>query len=130
LRIWANQTAAMITRAGWFANQPEDCVLFAEPDDEIPSIHRHFDRFFESGGDFLNEIALNGRKHLEQAHTTRQFCHNLAAFIPEVLKYQSQSYIDGYSRRLGGKIAHLSNDPFTQEYLADRSSKMLQDSLV
>ncbi len=130
LRIWANQTAAMVTCAGWFANQPEDCVLFVDPDDEVASIHRHFNHFFESDQNPYTEIAEKGRQHLQKTHTTEQFSQNLSEFIPEVLKYQSQSYLNGYSRRLGGKITDLSNDPFTQNYLAERSSSLLHKSLI
>jgi hypothetical protein len=81
LRFWNHSLPTIVTRTGWYARQPEDCLLWVSPEREAEDLHRHWAAALDDY-DSLAVTGLRGRQFLEEHHGAELFADALTDFLP------------------------------------------------
>ena len=100
LRFWNHSLPTLVTRTGWYAQQPEDCVLFVDPAREEADLHRHWDAALDHY-DVLTRVGMNGHRRLEERHSAETFADALIGFLPSVERYRSRAFVTPLAEHAG-----------------------------
>ena len=90
LRIWSFALPSLVTRAGWYAEQPHDTVFFVRPGHEIEDIHRHL-REFLLNPDKFTEVGRKGFHHFRKNHDPQKYAQAILDFAAETIKARQAS---------------------------------------
>ena len=83
LRIWNHALPSIVTKAGWYAELPDDTVRFVRPEYETKDIIAALRDFAENPECFM-QMGKNGKKYLEQWHDTDTYTQAIIRFAQEV----------------------------------------------
>lgn len=76
LRIWEHALPALVSRVGWYAEQPADTLFFVDPENEVESITQHLAEFLRNPASF-RAAGKRGQEYLYRVHNTRQYARAL-----------------------------------------------------
>jgi len=122
LRFWNHSLPTIVTRTGWYARQPENCLLWAAPERETDDLHRHWASALDDY-DALAETGLRGRRFLEERHGAESFADALADFLPAVDAYRSRAFVGPLAGRAGLALGRLGIGADAGEMLAASAAR-------
>lgn len=82
LRFWDHALPTLVTRTGWYAEQPEDTVAFVRPEQEREDIQRHLLGFLESPQHY-RAYGANGKRLLESDHAPARYVEGVASLAAQ-----------------------------------------------
>lgn len=85
LRIWSHGLPSVVTRIGWYAELPEDAVVFVNPDREVEDLQQHFRRFLTAPDEFV-KLGQRGYQILEDHHTPEMYARSIVAYAESTQK--------------------------------------------
>lgn len=100
LRFWNHSLPTLVTRTGWYAQLPQDSVLFVDPEHEERDLHRHLDAALDDYEAYA-KVGLVGRQVLEERHSAEVFVDALLQFLPEVGRYRKTAFAPKLAERVG-----------------------------
>ncbi len=103
LRLWKLGTPALVTRTGWYAELPAECISAIDPAQEISEIQRHLSRLLTEPAAYRAQAAA-GRKRLETLHDPRQYAAGLATLLPHLPALQQRAAVVALGRHLGARL--------------------------
>lgn len=120
LRIWAAAAPSVVTRDGWYATLPEDCVRFVDPGDAASGLARLLEEL-RRDRDALAPLGLNGRARLERLHAPDAYADALLAIAADVDTLR----LGAVGRALARRVAPMLDDGAFVSELAERISSSL-----
>ena len=72
LRIWSHALPSIVTKIGWYAEQPEDTAVFIRPEAIVEDLRARLDEYRTAPGRF-RECGMKGYEHLVRTHSTQQY---------------------------------------------------------
>lgn len=133
LRIWRHKRPSIAIRTGWYAEQPEDAMLFVEPPtggdgDPARAIRAHLKAAIETP-QMLAGIGAAGRDRLERMHAPDHYVSGLLDIIEDRDSWWRQWHGRRLASRLGARLkdapANLADHPGL-----DRLAGRMADRLV
>jgi len=124
LRFWNHSLPTLATQTGWYAQQPEDCLLFVSPDKEASDLHRYWNAALD-GYEAIAELGLQGRRRLEERHSAEIFADALLDFLPVVDRFRSRAFVPALAQRAGKAMARLGLEDGARASLAVSVSKAI-----
>jgi glycosyltransferase involved in cell wall biosynthesis len=76
LRIWRHGLPGIVTKIGWYAEQPESTVAFVRPDHMAEDLAALLRSYHAAPGPFI-EMGLNGYRLLAECHTPERYVEGL-----------------------------------------------------
>jgi hypothetical protein len=110
LHLWAYGLPTLVTKTGWYAEQPAGTVVTADPHSEVDDIKDFFARSFEQPESLL-EVGRSGRDWLKANHTTSTYVRDLVDFAERVGSLPSWILSRHFSERAATAISSLHLDP-------------------
>ena len=83
MRIWSHGLASLVTRVGWYADLPEDSVVFVNQEQEIEDIQQHLRDLLKNPGKFA-EIGKKGQQVLATQHNPDDYAVKIVDFAKEI----------------------------------------------
>jgi len=83
LRIWDNCLASVVSKVGWYATLPKECVEFVSIENEIKDLHRIFAELVHNPLKFYQK-GLNGKRYLTTYHSPQNYIKHLLEFSQQV----------------------------------------------
>ncbi len=80
LRIWAHGLPSIVTRIGWYGQQPETCCDFIDPGSEAADLH-HALIDFCCNPDRWRRMGAAGRDHVHRNHGATQYAQDLLDIV-------------------------------------------------
>jgi tRNA (mo5U34)-methyltransferase len=115
LRIWSHSLPSLVTRIGWYAEQPADTVSFVRPHFMVQDICTHLRAFAAGPGAYL-ESGRRGYEYLVERHSPRRY----AAKIVEIAGQSAAYRKDWNARRMGVRAVEERRGWFPAEELDGR----------
>lgn len=106
LRFWNHSLPTLVTRTGWYGDQPATTVLHVDPVDEQADLHAHWNRALDDYAS-LAAVGLAGRERLERVHAAEVFAQALVDFMPLVADYRRRAFAPRLADRAGGALCAL-----------------------
>jgi glycosyltransferase involved in cell wall biosynthesis len=88
LKIWEYSLPSLVTRIGWYAALPADCVCFVDIENEVADVQRHLDALWHDPERF-RRMGENGRRVLETVHTPDGYAHTLVQLAHEAIRFRA-----------------------------------------
>jgi glycosyltransferase involved in cell wall biosynthesis len=104
LRIWSHALPSIVTQVGWYAQLPENTVVFVRPEHEIEDIHKHLQSFLANPEQFI-EMGRNGRRILEQQHAPEAYAQAIVDFAQKAQNFRHCSVASKLVERVGEQIS-------------------------
>ncbi len=104
LRIWRHALPSLVTQVGWYAEQPQDAVLFVRPEQEVADIKRHLQRL-SADPTALVGLGQRGRQILEESHSPDAYARALIEFAQMLPIGYQQSNAQHWVERVGQEMA-------------------------
>lgn len=117
LRLWDHALPSLVTKTGWYAEQPDDTVFMVDPDREREDIHRYLQLFLDNPAQFRS-FGANGRKYLLSEHSPRQYAQGLKDFLTQADQWRGK----GYRKYLAGRVAGIFS-----EHINESNAFLLQN---
>ncbi len=110
LRILSHGLSSLVTRVGWYAQLPENTVVFVDPEREIADIHKHLQDFLDNP-ELYREIGHKGRQYVEKEHHPQAYVQSLLDIASQACSLRHRSLLDFLTDRVGKEISgwHLTN---------------------
>ncbi len=124
LRIWAHGVPSIVTRIGWYGQQPEACCHFIDPGSETADLH-HALVDFCCNPDRWRRMGARGRDHVQRNHSLTRYVEDLLDIIrkrrPRIVRRLSHDLADrmrqdteaagpGFQRALAMSVERLFDD--------------------
>lgn len=119
LRIWSHALPAMVTRAGWFAEQPEEALAFVRPDHEREDIQSHLASFLREPATYRQKGEA-GYRLLQERHTVESYVEQMEPFLEEAIAYRREAWRRCLVREAVARI-HGSSLPVDGERFLSQS---------
>jgi glycosyltransferase involved in cell wall biosynthesis len=116
LRIWSCALPSMVTRTGWYADLPEETVLFVDPAREAEDISRHLVRFAEDP-DACKRIGKAGSQYLLGNHKPEEYVKAILGLASDVERLRRS----GSTNYLVGRTAEEFSVWSSQDAISDAS---------
>ena len=104
LRIWSHELPSIVTRAGWFAELPEEAVLHVSPDNEVEDIQKYLRAFLANPTEF-QQIGREGKRLLYPAHAPETYVEALLNLARQVIEFRPRSAAHYLARRTGERLS-------------------------
>jgi hypothetical protein len=108
LCIWDHALPSLVTRSGWYANLPADCVRHVEPDHEIEHLRAILREFLDDPVPF-RQAGRRGRAFLERHHQPAQYVSTLLALAQEAREYEPRAAAIRLADRAGAAVRPWSS---------------------
>ncbi|HET6618595.1 MAG TPA: glycosyltransferase [Dongiaceae bacterium] len=109
LHLWANGLPTLVTRTGWYAEQPPDTVVAADPYREMEDIEAFLVSAFEQPMRLL-EIGQKGRDWVSAQHAPSSYVTSVLEFAAAVGSVPTWTVCRSLSRRIGRAASSLNWD--------------------
>lgn len=83
MRIWSHGLASLVTRIGWYAELPEDAVVFVSHDREISDLQAQLRQFLANPSQFA-QIGQKGQQVLARQHNPALYSSKVVEFAKVV----------------------------------------------
>jgi glycosyltransferase involved in cell wall biosynthesis len=83
LRIWSHGIPSIVTKIGWYAEQPANTVAFVRPGHMAEDLAALLRNYRAAPGPFI-ELGLNGYRHLAECHTPERYVDGLLELAARV----------------------------------------------
>ena len=103
LRIWAHGLPSIVTRVGWYAAQPEDCLHFIEPETEADDLeHALVD--FCCDPQRWGAMGARGRAYVHFMHRPEIYADELATLVQQEPRRRMRQLRSDFEARLGTRL--------------------------
>lgn len=109
LRIWDQALPSLVTKTGWYEEQPDNTVFMVDPDHECEDIHRYLRLFLDNPAQF-RKVGENGRKYLLSEHTPSQYVQGLKEFLGQAEQWRGKSCCKYFAGRVAGIFSEHVNE--------------------
>jgi ubiquinone/menaquinone biosynthesis C-methylase UbiE/glycosyltransferase involved in cell wall biosynthesis len=99
LQIWNHALPSLVTRVGWYADLPEDAVMFVRPEQEIGDIRAHLSAFLTNPR-YYTAVGENGRRLLEAHHTPTAYARAIVGLAGEAQAFRPYAMTRELARRV------------------------------
>ena len=103
LQIWDHALPSLVTRAGWYAQLPEDAVAFVQPGCEQRDVQAHLRAFLDDPRRFAH-LGENGRRLLEARHTPRSYAQALVELSDRAQRFRPSAMAWRLAERAGVQL--------------------------
>lgn len=100
LRIWDHALPSLVTRVGWYAEQPADAVGFVRPDHEADDLRDHLTQFL-TNPDRYRRMGQRGREALEAAHSPEAYANQVIELAAQAHVWRSRATAKSLAERAG-----------------------------
>ena len=83
LRIWSHGLPSIVTKIGWYAELPEDTVVFVRAGSMVEDLYGQLIRYAANPQYFV-EMGMNGYRYFVERHTPEQYVAGLLDFAAQV----------------------------------------------
>jgi glycosyltransferase involved in cell wall biosynthesis len=104
LRIWDHALPSLVTHVGWYADLPEDMVVFVRPGREIKDIQKHLKAFLSNPASFA-KMGENGRRVLEERHGPQLYAQAIVDFVANTQRFRSHAVAYKLAERVGAEMS-------------------------
>lgn len=111
LQIWSHALPSLVTQTNWYADIPQDTVVFVRPDHEIEDIHRNLENFLNKP-ELYREMGRKGQKYLEYNHHPQVYVQSLLDIVTQACSLRHRGIMDRLTDRVGREVSywHLLSD--------------------
>lgn len=104
LRIWYHALPSLVSKVGWYADIPEEAVVFVRPENEIEDIQEHLRAFLENPGRFA-KMGEAGRRILKEHHDPGAYAQAIIGFSKEVCGFHPPAIANYLTARCAAEMA-------------------------
>jgi len=108
LRIWDHALPSLVTRSGWSAQFPADCVRHIDPNHEVEHLRAILREFLNDPVPF-QQAGLRGRAFLERHHQPAQYVSTLLALAQAAREYEPRAAALRLAERAGTAVQPWSS---------------------
>ena len=103
LRIWAHGLPSIVTRVGWYAAQPSECLHFIEPETEADDLEHALIDFCCHPGRWV-AMGERGRTHVHSVHRPETYAEALAVLIRQEPEHRMGQMRQDFEARLAARL--------------------------
>jgi len=89
LRIWSHALPSLVTRTGWYAEQPAGTVSFVRPHFLVEDLCAHWRAFAADPGPYL-ESGRRGYEYLLERHSPRRYAAKIVEIAGQAVEYRKR----------------------------------------
>lgn len=103
LRIWYHALPSLVTKIGWYADLPEEVVVFVRAENEVTDIQDQLINYLANPSRFA-EVGRKGRRFLEEYHSPKIYVEAITNFLVEAVSFRTQSQAHLLIERIRAEI--------------------------
>lgn len=107
LRIWSHKLPSLVTKVGWYAEQPEDTVAFVRPGYEIEDIQQYLRSFLANPQLFL-EMGSKGWQIFKERHSPDSYAQSVVSFARKNIAFRHYSVAHKLVKKVGQELKDWS----------------------
>jgi hypothetical protein len=104
LRTWDNGLPSLVSRVGWYAKLPVDCVYFVRTETEMDDIRTHLENFLKDPISF-RVAGERGRTILLENHSPERYAEGVLEMANAALDYSPYHTGVNLAARLGALVS-------------------------
>jgi len=118
LQLWDHGIVSLVSPVGWYAEAPEDTVLYVRPDHESDDIHRHLAAFRNDPRRYYR-FGDRGREIVRTMHAPDRYVRTLIEIARAASGFAVRRAAVDTARRLGSDLARWCS-PMCAGLIAER----------
>ncbi|HEX4111440.1 MAG TPA: hypothetical protein VH020_02805 [Stellaceae bacterium] len=94
LKTWAHGLPSLVSRTGWYADQPADTLFFVEPGREFEEVASYLRAFLDNPEPFF-QAGRRGREYVERVHNPAHYAAGLIDIAKEIAAHRARDLTPG-----------------------------------